>query len=71
RDVSARSKTEAQLRESESLYRALIETTGTGYVVLDGDETATVPVLDPDTASAALPRESGWLTFLDALFGFK
>ena len=41
------------------------------YVVLDGDETATVPVLDPDTASAALPRESGWLTFLDALFGFK
>jgi PAS domain S-box-containing protein len=37
RDVSARSKTEAQLRESESLYRALIETTGTGYVVADSD----------------------------------
>lgn len=35
RDVSARSKTEAQLRESESLYRALVETTRTGYVVID------------------------------------
>lgn len=35
RDVSARSKTEAQLRDSESLYRALVETTRTGYVVVD------------------------------------
>ncbi|MDD2804474.1 MAG: PAS domain S-box protein [Elusimicrobiales bacterium] len=35
RDVSARSKTEAELRDSESLYRALIETTRTGYVVID------------------------------------
>jgi len=35
RDVSARSKTEAELRDSESLYRALVETTRTGYVVID------------------------------------
>ncbi|MHB0996710.1 MAG: PAS domain-containing sensor histidine kinase [Elusimicrobiales bacterium] len=39
RDVSARSKTEAQLRESESLYRALVETTRTGYVVIDNTGT--------------------------------
>lgn len=41
------------------------------YVVLDGDETATAPVLDPDTASAAVPPESAWLKVLDAIFGFK
>ncbi|MHB9003024.1 MAG: FtsB family cell division protein [Coriobacteriia bacterium] len=41
------------------------------YVVLDGDETGTAPVLDPDTASAAVPPESAWLKVLDAIFGFK
>lgn len=35
RDITARSKTEAHLRDSESLYRALVETTRTGYVVVD------------------------------------
>ena len=35
-DITARVETERALRERESLYRALIETTGTGYVVLDG-----------------------------------
>lgn len=35
-DVTARVQAEKGLRESESLYRALIETTGTGYVVIDG-----------------------------------
>ena len=35
-DVTARLQTQKALRESESLYRALIETTGTGYVVIDG-----------------------------------
>jgi len=35
-DVTARVKAEKELLESESLYRALIETTGTGYVVIDG-----------------------------------
>lgn len=35
RDISARSRTEAQLRDSEALYRALVETTRTGYVVVD------------------------------------
>ncbi|MBI4351782.1 MAG: PAS domain S-box protein [Elusimicrobia bacterium] len=35
-DVTSRVGAEKALRESESLYRALIETTGTGYVVVDG-----------------------------------
>ncbi|HBE88448.1 MAG TPA: hypothetical protein DDW67_04825 [Elusimicrobia bacterium] len=34
-DVTARAEAESSLRESESLYRALVETTRTGYVVLD------------------------------------
>lgn len=35
-DITRRGIAERALRESESLYRALIETTGTGYVVVDG-----------------------------------
>jgi len=35
-DITSRVQTEKALRESESLYRALIETTGTGYVIVDG-----------------------------------
>lgn len=34
-DMTARAEAERALRESESLYRALVETTRTGYVVLD------------------------------------
>ncbi len=35
-DITRRTDAEKALRESESLYRALIETTATGYVVIDG-----------------------------------
>jgi len=35
KDISEQKKSEKALRESESLYRALIETTNTGYVVID------------------------------------
>ncbi len=35
-DITARIEAEKALRERESLYRALVETTGTGYVILDG-----------------------------------
>lgn len=35
-DVTKRVQAEKALRENESLYRALVETTGTGYVVVDG-----------------------------------
>jgi len=35
-DVTVRVETERALRERESLYRALVETTRTGYVVIDG-----------------------------------
>jgi PAS domain S-box-containing protein len=55
RDVSARSKTEAQLRDSESLYRALVETTRTGYVVIDGEGR----VLDANREYARLSGHSG------------
>ena len=34
-DREVRREAEKSLRESETLYRALIETTGTGYVVID------------------------------------
>jgi PAS domain S-box-containing protein len=36
-DVTERAEVQRSLRESESLYRALVETTRTGYVVLDMD----------------------------------
>ncbi|PKL59856.1 MAG: hypothetical protein CVV33_05695, partial [Methanomicrobiales archaeon HGW-Methanomicrobiales-4] len=35
RDVSVNKKTEDALKKSEERYRSLVETTGTGYVVLD------------------------------------
>ncbi|MEI7744486.1 MAG: PAS domain S-box protein, partial [Chloroflexota bacterium] len=35
RDATRRTSADEQLRESEAKYRALIETTGTGYLVLD------------------------------------
>jgi len=35
-DITRRVEAEKALRESESLYRSLIETTGTGYHVIDG-----------------------------------
>ena len=34
-DITARVETERALRESESRYRAMIETTGTGYVIIN------------------------------------
>jgi PAS domain S-box-containing protein len=37
RDVSARRLADGELKKRESLFRALIETTGTGYVILDGE----------------------------------
>jgi len=37
RDITERKKAEDKMLESESLYRTLIETTNTGYVILDTD----------------------------------
>jgi PAS domain S-box-containing protein len=37
RDISARKKAELALREQEEKYRAVIETTGTGFVILDSE----------------------------------
>jgi PAS domain S-box-containing protein len=36
RDITARKRMERELRESEEKYKALVETTDTGYVILDG-----------------------------------
>ena len=35
RNISERKRTETELKESEDKYRRLIETTGTGYVIID------------------------------------
>ena len=35
RDITERNRTDETLRESERKYRALVETTGTGYVIID------------------------------------
>jgi len=36
-DITPRKKAEADLRENEKKYRSLVETTGTGFVILDGE----------------------------------
>jgi PAS domain S-box-containing protein len=37
RDITARKQVEGELRKSEDKYRTLIETTGTGFVIIDKD----------------------------------
>ncbi len=61
RDVSARNESERALRESEAKYRALVETTDTGYVIVD----AQGRVLD---ANAEYVRLTGHAT-LDEIRG--
>ncbi|MGA3208021.1 MAG: PAS domain S-box protein, partial [Syntrophales bacterium] len=39
RDISERKKAEEALKESEKKYRALVETTDTGFVIIDGNGT--------------------------------
>ena len=36
-DITERKRAEGAIAESEAKYRHLVETTGTGYVILDGE----------------------------------
>ena len=58
RDITKRNQAQQWLEQSEQKYRALVETTGTGYVIMDSDGR----VVD---ANAEYVRLTGHLTFLD------
>jgi PAS domain S-box-containing protein len=58
RDITKRNQAQQWLEKSEQKYRALVETTGTGYVIIDREGT----VFD---ANAEYVRLTGHLTFQD------
>ena len=58
RDITKRNQSQQWLEQSEQKYRALVETTGTGYVIMDSDGR----VID---ANAEYVRLTGHLTFQD------
>jgi PAS domain S-box-containing protein len=60
RDITERRQTHERLKKSEQKYRALVETTETGYVIIDG----TGKVID---ANAEYVRLTGHLTLQDIL----
>ncbi len=71
REQVARLKTPEGVEEVARESLGMVKQGENLYVVLDGDETATVPATAPQNPRASTPEPASWQKVLDAVFGFE